>query len=354
MIDWVSAVIPCRHAAPIFGGEVVSISADGTVEWQSRKSLSVVGSSESAIQVRTCMRTVEPCTHIELRGNPAKFLQGHNLFGSDDLLGLVGEAVEKLVTHPGLGLIPSSEDRDSWVRGEYFLTMVDVNYALALGSRKQVLSYIINAEPSAHLAHRGRGQLVGKGSSPTLYFGQRSRRWSIKMYSKGQEIESKPEHQPALRDLPHARAWADPLLRVELRLHSLELKRLRLDRASAWDVDGGVAFDPLELLRQRLEGMTMTTTRALAADVLETLRPALRAAVAAWESGHDLRTMFPKQTFYKYRSELLPHGIDIAALRPRELSALPMVPVLEAKPVGVPSWAIGTPLYFEPRVRRVA
>ena len=98
----------------------------------------------------------------------------------------------------------------------------------------------------------------------------------------------------------------------------------------------------------------MTTTRALAADVLETLRPALRAAVAAWESGHDLRTMFPKQTFYKYRSELLPHGIDIAALRPRELSALPMVPVLEAKPVGVPSWAIGTPLYFEPRVRRVA
>jgi II/X family phage/plasmid replication protein len=351
VIDWISAVVPCAHAAPIFGGEVVSVGPDGVLEWVSRKSVNVVGSSESGVQVRTCMRSVDPLTYIEFSGNPAKFLQGHNLFGSDDLLGLMFEALGKLAAHPGLGLEPSSTDRERWARGEYSLTRVDVTDSFALSSRKQVLAWLANAEHSAHLSHRGRGQLC-KGTS--LYFGKHSRRSTLKLYSKGQEVEAKPAHQPALRELPHARAWADPILRAELVLRGLELKRLELDRASAWDTADGVSFDPLELLRQRLGSMTMTTTRALSADVLETLRPALRAAVAAWESGHDLRSMFPKPTFYKYRAELLRHGIDIAALQPREMSALPMIPVLEAKPVGIPAWAVGTPLYFEPRARRVA
>jgi len=35
---------------------------------------------------------------------------------------------------------------------------------------------------------------------------------------------------------------------------------------------------------------------------------------------------------------------------PREVSnVVPLFKVLEAVPVGVPDWAEGTPLYFEPR-----
>jgi II/X family phage/plasmid replication protein len=96
--------------------------------------------------------------------------------------------------------------------------------------------------------------------------------------------------------------------------------------------------------------MTMTTTSHLSPEVIESLKPALRAAVAAWEAGHDLRAMFSRPTFYRHRRELLPHGIDIATLMPREVSnVVPLFKVLEAKPVGVPEWAIETALYFEPR-----
>jgi II/X family phage/plasmid replication protein len=61
--------------------------------------------------------------------------------------------------------------------------------------------------------------------------------------------------------------------------------------------------------------------------------------------------MFPSTTFYRHRAELLPHGIDIATLVPREgvSNVVPLHRVLEAVPVSVPDWAIGTPLYFEPR-----
>lgn len=99
----------------------------------------------------------------------------------------------------------------------------------------------------------------------------------------------------------------------------------------------------------------MTTTKALPADVVESLRPTLRAAVAAWEAGHDLRSMFPRPTFYRYRKALLPHGLDIAVVKPSTPSnVVPMIRILEAVPAGVPAWAEGTPLYFEPRRLRVA
>ncbi|WP_283159726.1 phage/plasmid replication protein, II/X family, partial [Xanthomonas axonopodis] len=82
----------------------------------------------------------------------------------------------------------------------------------------------------------GRGQLV-KGS--TLYFGQHSRRWSLKLYSKGQEIHARGHGQDAILNLPHAVAWADRTLRAELTIRSMELKRMALDQVAAWkDVDG--------------------------------------------------------------------------------------------------------------------
>lgn len=97
----------------------------------------------------------------------------------------------------------------------------------------------------------------------------------------------------------------------------------------------------------------MTTTAHLDHEILETFRPSLRMAYQSWEAGADLRAILPKPTFYKYRAELLKHEIDIATLVPREVSnVVPLFKSLEAKPVGVPDWAEGTPLYFEPRRMR--
>jgi II/X family phage/plasmid replication protein len=105
-----------------------------------------------------------------------------------------------------------------------------------------------------------------------------------------------------------------------------------------------------QLLRDRLGDMTMTTTSHLSPEVIESFAPTQRTAFSAWASGHDLRTKLKRTTFYKSRAALLPHGIDIATLLPREVSnVVPLFKVLEAKPVGVPKWAEETALYFEPR-----
>jgi II/X family phage/plasmid replication protein len=346
MIDWLTMLVPFRHAEPLNAGHVVSIQPTGEVEWQTSKRLHVEGSHETRLSVRTATHTPDRCTHLEIKGNPVKFFQGHNLWGTDDLPALAVatcHAVAELLRLPVHPL-----DVAAWQAGDIRLTCVDATESFHLNSRAEVLAFLRSAEQTAHLAHRGRGQLV-KGS--TLYFGKNSRRTSLKLYAKGPEIERKGHRQEIVLSLPAARAWADRTLRAELRIHSMELRRLGLDHVRDWFAGDGLPSEvTAKLLRDVFGGMTMTTTANLPPAVLETLRPALRAAVAAWEAGNDLRTIYSKSGFYKFRAELLPLGIDIATRMPREVSnVVPLYRVLEAKPAQVPDWAEGTPLYFEPR-----
>ena len=346
MIDWLSMVVPCKHETPIQGGRVFSIKPSGEIDWQCIKRTTVEGSFSSGLQVRTATHTADACTHIEISGNPVKFFQGHNLWGTDDLPSLAVATIRAVIGL--LGLTYTANDEHHWLTGRIQITRTDVTQSFHLQHRNAVLEWLRSAEQTAHLSHRGRGQLV-KGS--TLYFGKNSRRWSLKLYSKGQEIKAKGHGQDSILGLPSAVAWADRTLRAELTLRSMELQRMGLAFVSDWmHSDGTPESVTAQLLHDRFGGMTMTTTAHLSAEILDALRPSLRMAYQSWEAGADLRAILPHRTFYKYRSELLPHGIDIATLVPKEVSnVVPLFRVLEAVPVGVPDWAQGTALYFEPR-----
>ena len=348
MIDWTSFVAPCTHAKEVYGGQVFALKPDGRVEWQSLKRLEVRGSFDDAIHVRTHRNTDDTLTHIQVSGNPVKWFQGHNLWGTDDLHGLVVALLEVLAARPELGLMPTDDDRAAWRAGAIPLTRVDVTDSYHLPSLPDVLSWLRAAEQSAHLSHRGRGQLT-KGS--TLYFGKHSRRWSLKLYAKGQEIRAAGHAQTAVLSLPHALAWADKSLRAEMVIRGQELRRRGLGMVADWaQFDGVDSAVTAELLRPVLGNLTMTTTNTLPADVLDALTNAQRTAFLAWQAGHDLRAVMPHRSFYRLRAAILPHGIDIAVTQSREPSnVVPMLRVLEAVPAGVPDWAVGTPLYFEPR-----
>jgi II/X family phage/plasmid replication protein len=193
------------------------------------------------------------------------------------------------------------------------------------------------------MKYRGRGEMKGS----TLYFGKNSEHWSTKIYCKGQEIRdtSISKKQPAIFGLPQPLAWADSALRIEHVLRSKWLKLQNLDLVANWG-DNMVPDVYRELLQKLEFAESMTITPA----ALDDLPGALRGAYALWKEGHDLREVYSRPTFYRYRAKLLEQGIDISIKQQgKPDNVVPLVRILEAVPVGVPDWAEGTSLYFEPR-----
>ena len=327
MIDWVSAILPCKHdPSKLISGLVMSFDAQGNNEWTVNKTLSVEGSYSSKIQIKSHTEN-----QIYISGNPTKFLQGHNLFGSNDLVSIMGKFFDELLKHENLGLCPDPFQYANIKDGHYELTRVDVNETWHLNSQKDVQAWIRAVGETAYLKHRGAGQFSGD----TAYFGKNSRRWALKCYSKGLEILAKGHKLPPELAIPEMLEYAQKALRIEGVTRQLELKRRQLHVASNWDIDTAE-----ELLLEYISKLEMSDVYMLKDDVLDSLPPRLRLAYQAWLNGDDLKAVLPRPTFYRYRKQILEYGVDISSKSPKEKSnVIPLLRVLEAKPVGIPDWA---------------
>ena len=327
MIDWVSGFLPCDHdPSKLISGIVMSFDANGESEWVVNKKLSVEGSHSSKIQLQSYADGF-----IYFSGNPTKFLQGHNLFGTNDLRYLMNKFFDELLTHKELGLCPNPFQLARIKDGDYKLTRVDVNETWHLSNQRDVLSWIRAVGETAHLQHRGSGQFSGD----TAYFGKTSRRWGLKCYSKGQEIKAKGRKLAKEIAIPEMLEYADKALRIEAFFRQLELKKRGLDRVSDWDIDTAE-----ELLLECISKLEMSDVYMLDQSVLDTLPPRLRLTYQAWLNGDDLKSVFTHRTFYRVRKEMEKYGIDISSKSPKEKSnVIPLIRVLEAKPVGIPEWA---------------
>lgn len=353
MIDWISARIPCNHSDEIAGGAMVSYkdanNFDAGHDWAFAKPLPVAGSHDSNVRIKTSgYDAAGNGRELHIDGNLVKFMQGHNLFGTHDVVGLVCAFMEHLCSIPSLGLSPTDLQRQMWLNGAFLLGRVDVTTMYQLRSLPDVLSWLATAEHTSTMNHRGRGQLT-KGS--TLYFGKHSRRWSLKFYAKGQELTAKG-HQLALT-LPHRDRlieYAQPALRSELTLRSMQLKQTELQLAANWPRN---AEGITQIFQHYMKGLNMSDVRTLPAEILDSLPSGCRLAYQTWLEGHDLKTMLAHRTFYRYRSQLLKHGVDIVTVQPREnTNVVKLYRVLEAVPMAVPDWAYGTPLLFTPAAKR--
>ena len=345
MIDWITARVPCFHPDPIIGGRVLKLSPEGEKLWEVATRLEVVGSYETSLLIRTYGTDLDDHGVIlEISGNPTKWLQGHNLFGGFATPGHLIEVLMHQLCQVLPSLQPTAHNYRQWADGRIELFRVDLTRMFQLDSRASVRAWLRAAEHSAYLKHRGRGELTKNG---TLYYGKHSRRWALKFYGKGDELEAGKAHD--LSELLEHRddlvSYADRALRCEAVLRGMELKRRGLRYCFDWlDTTGA------ELLNGLVQGLNMSDKIALPTTALEGLPPRLVAVYHLWEQGHDIRAMYPVRTFYRYRKQLLPFGVDLAIRQPHEdrSNVVPLIRILEAVPMAPPEWAHGTPLLVGP------
>lgn len=336
MIDWVTAKLPCRNT--IHNGGVVKFDKDGGIEWLTQSWLPVQGSHQASIVVKSITDNT-----IQVSGNPTKWLQGHNLFGTNDLKWLMKAFFSSL--HEVLcddGINPTIDQLDLVEEGEYTVSRVDINETWHLNSQAEVMAWIRSAGDKISLSRRGRGVFDGD----TLYWGKDSKYTKLKCYSKGDEINSKKSNFPKELRTPAMLDYADKALRLELTVCSRALREWEINRPCVWSLDTGKL-----LLLDHIGKLEMNNNFRLDDEILNNLGSRMKMAYLTWWHGEDLRPILPKNTFYRYRREFKKYDIDIAMLRDVEKlpeHAMPMIQVLEAKPVGIPYWAFEQGLVVAP------
>lgn len=335
MIDWGKFRVMIDAQGKIPGDRVMIVSPDGELKWQKTRAAPVRGSHECDVHVSSCPVTGQ----LVVDGNPVKFFQGHNVFGSSDLHGLTRAMLDHVLTV--LPLDVSESTRSLIERNVIELSRVDVTEMYSTGSLLLARHSVRAIAEFATMKHRGRA-LMSQG---TAYFGKHSRRSALKVYAKGDELR---DHKlpKGLHLADEIQAFAQDKIRFEVVLRGMELKDRGLDLLCNWMPDTG---DTLH--REFIGRLNLPENIELPPAVLEGLPARLQLAYSAWLRGDDLRVTLPRKTFYRYRKAMLAHGIDLLALRPKEPTSnvFPLRRVVELRPAGVPDWAKGTAAYFEPR-----
>jgi len=336
VIDWLKLRFLISAEGKIPGDMVCIFDPDGQLKWRKVKALPIVGSHEAAVHVSSC--PVNGCLVID--GNPAKFFQGHNVFGSENIHGLATAITWHVQQRLELEL--TEVQRQSIYDEMIEVHRVDINRSYSVGSLANARAAVRAIGERATMRHRGRGQLTRDG---TAYFGKHSRRSSIKVYAKGHELteHALPKDFP-FRD--EIEAFAQDKLRVELVLRTMEAKDLGLNVLCNWRKNTvSSIFDEF------MGKLNVPDNIEPPLPTLESLSPRLRLAYSAWMRGDDLRATLPARTFYRYRKAMLDHGVDILTVRPSDPSSnvTPMLRFLELKPASVPEWAYGTSVFFDPQ-----
>lgn len=341
MIDWASGFIQVSHPT-IAAGFYFETDSDGEILKQTRKLGKFEGSFSDKLTFKSLASPddfyssehVFTSSYLYFSFNPSKFLQGHNILGSDDLLKLVYDSLIRLFEY--LDIQPTEKELFDIKVGNYPLTRVDINYPFLLPTRHDVRSFLRAAELTAKTRH-GRPAMK-KG---TLYFGQNSRRWSTKMYCKADEITVNGHKLPEeLKNKHLLEEWVDNILRVELTLRTKELKGLNLPHAK--DLTKPILK---KLFNDYLKRIDMNKQIRLSDDLLFELPSRLRSTYTLWQNGENVAELLPKTTFYRHRKELKESfNIDITFPMRNSTDAnysnvIPLLRVLEAEPVQVPDWA---------------
>ena len=306
-VDWVSGVI--QPSAPVGRlwntGFLERIDPDGVVASSRAAFLPVEGSHGTSISLLSA-----DGRSLSMSGNPCKFLQGHNLFGSADALGLffaAGQAVREVGGQfPGVA---------TWTANGFEgprYTRLDLTRSYRFDSNEIARTWLREVGQYA-TARSGKSQAKGN----TMYIGGESRYWTFKFYLKADEIRAKGKGHGLSRMFQSAEKseledWAQGVVRFELTLRGKELARIP-EMISPENVG--------EIWTRYYDVITFNRNiEAMEQDMADKALPAFLAGVLArWRQGDDLRNAVPTNTFYRWRRQALNlAGVDISVPPPKK------------------------------------
>jgi II/X family phage/plasmid replication protein len=342
MIDWQRKLYDVSHN-PIPVGRILSIDHDGTMEWESPKSIQVRGSYESSVKIRSQGGDGQGrAAELYIDGNPSKFIQGHNVFGIEDNCALAEEMMRKICFY--YKDLPSDFLIHKARHGDFEQLGIHIARSFDAGTRARAHAI----QETLLLKSRSRsGRAQSQGGTNYWNKSGRKNRWIAKSYLKIEDITSKRKGHGLPFELKNIgiEDYAESLIRIEFEIYKQEFLDREIPLIYGHQFTKGVID---ELYSEYWGRIQMSTQAAIPSQEIQLMPRALKSTYLLWKEGIQIRPSMSKTAFYRHRHELLQLGIDISIPREEQLvsNVIPLIQIIEAKPVGIPDWAYEKGLVF--------
>ncbi len=182
----------------------------------------VCGSYNDQIQVKSVNES-----ELIVQGNLFKWLNGQNVIGSTDLTQIVIDTIVKL-SHIFDAITPTAVELENLKLGQFRIYRIDLNKALMFEDRVKAQQYLNLIKEHGTYPRRIR-EVENNG----IYFGKWSKRTTLLYYYKGKEIVAHKKQQSNLTS--ELRAYAELMIRCEVRLFSQQLRDDNLQYGHCWN-----------------------------------------------------------------------------------------------------------------------
>ncbi|VVE37383.1 hypothetical protein PPN31114_03977 [Pandoraea pneumonica] len=355
MIDLVNITFPFRHKP--FGNERVKVAEKTRPKTPESKRFSTTVSLHPN-GVPITVTSLENGAAINICSSPLTPLQGHNVFGSDNVRVLCSTLICAVLN--ALQLEYTERQRVAWRAGKFTLGAFDITYRFGLPegvTLKQILEHI-----RLTLPWEFRPAVSSQGVG--IRFEVPRRNAAFLLYDKAQKLtDQRTRSLKYLRAvvgdddvekiLAGLNAAALNSVRVELKLDKKYLAQHKLNRGSAWTVEKVrevfweetahlrlESYVPLRQLRNKIDGVGKH----------------LHYILELWAREADLRAICPASTFDRHRSAIRKAtGIDILLDHPM-IEPLPLAEIFSQANMrsDFPKWTGRYPACaFRARARRI-
>ncbi len=212
-------------------------------------------------------------TELIIEASLGMFLTGQNVVGREELL---EDCAALILAVLSLAEIPVSAAKKRAIEnGKFRLLRVDYAMHCDCGTRERADALMTSLRRSLVSSNRD----FSCYGDETLYLGQLSRRRTLRIYRKDIELEKRPlSARVYRRDKWMAKVTG--VVRFELTLRAVELKRLGLDVPGAWN-----SADARERMREILMGISRVDGVVPNIDRRDALDGKTRLKFDAWCSG---------------------------------------------------------------------
>lgn len=322
-VDWVT--IRQDHGgegAPVLnGGQVISIDADGSVDYVVHRRTGLEGSFDSRCDVRS------DGSVVEFSGNIARFNRRDNLFGYEwpETIRRINSLLNVYSIPPfSAGKLYRFADH-GWTWTGARVSRIDTTMNRACFSADN--SEVVLKALAGHHVGRQKGVLSTDGM--TVSYGEGSKYVYGKVYSKYAELINHRRRKSGAHVDDEVIAFCRDMgvLREEFTLKSRFLTQRQMAYLGAITHDELVDVFMARTQFRRFEKMTY--------DSFGDLPRYLQATYSKWRDG--LPQKISRATLYRHRSELLKYGIDISV--PNNVHRLPVnVRTVDVAALEAPAW----------------